>query len=148
MGKVIRYVFILALLVNGSVAFSSYKESEESDKLILADKLSGKWKLLKCNATVCKGCEVLEFSGSTMTWSKKQNGETRYQLTFDSESTFSAKRAFAGNAKNSGRTFRVTDCSSVSLTIVDSEGNIRVFAKDLSDKMMTENAETVHFAMN
>lgn len=144
-----RYVLILSLFVFGSMTFASCSFDGEGDNVVLADKLSGKWKLLKCNSTVCKWGEYLEFSGSTMSWNKKKGCEnSRYQLTFDSESSFSAKRAFSGNAKNSVCTFRVSDCSSVSLTIVDSEGNIRVFAKDVNDKMMTENFETVHYAVN
>lgn len=148
MGKVVfKYVFILLFVAACSILLSSCGNGEESTKS-LSENISGKWKLLKCNSNICTWDEYVEISGNTMSWKKGKSGhDSRYNLNFDeSGSSFSAKCSYASNGKYNDMKFVVTDCSMVSLAIVDAEGNTRVFAKDLSNKMVTENTEMLHLA--
>lgn len=148
MGKVVfKYVFILLFVATCSISLSSCGNGEDSTNN-LSENISGKWKLLKCNSNICTWDEYVEISGNTMSWKKGKSGhDSRYNLNFDeSGSSFSAKCSYASNGKYNDMKFVVTDCSMVSLAIVDAEGNTRVFAKDLSNKMVTENTEMLHLA--
>lgn len=148
MGKIVLNCVFALFMVIGNVTFSSCTTSEEGENVGLSDKISGKWKLLKCNSSVCTWDEYMEISDNTMSWNKKQCGQSaNYQLSYDSETTVSAKCYYSSNGKFSDCKFRVDGCSAVELVITDFEGNVRIFAKDTSHKMVTGNVEKGHLAM-
>ncbi len=130
--KIFKYVIMLVIAITGVVAVSSCSSDDDDETASkLNGKLDGKWTLVKYAQGDSTWGEYAEITGNIMVWNSRLEGEdSKYELTYDTDSTFSAKCVYSSIDHYDGNdwSFTVTKCTPDSLITVDSYGYTRVFA--------------------
>lgn len=135
MKKIFKYALMLVMAITGVMAVSSCSkdddEEEKTEVVELRAKLDGTWTLVKYNGADNTWGEYMEIKGDSMIWNSRQQGvNSKYKLTFDSGSSFSAKCVWTSdeNVANDWE-FKIAKCTRDSLETVDAYEITRVFAR-------------------
>ena len=134
MKKIFKYALMLVVAITGVMAVSSCSkddDEENSEVVGLRAKLDGTWTLVKYKGENINWGEYMEIKGDSMIWNSRQQGvNSKYKLTFDSGSSFSAKCVWS-NGKDVANDweFKITKCTRDSLETVDAYEITRVFAR-------------------
>ena len=134
MKKIFKYALMLVMAITGVMAVSSCSkddDEENSEVVGLRAKLDGTWTLVKYNGADNTWGEYMEIKGDSMVWNSRLEGlDSKYKLTFKSDSTFSAKCVWS-NGKDVANDweFKITKCTRDSLETIDVYDRTRLFAR-------------------
>ena len=135
MKSIFNYVLVFAIAITGITSVSSCSkdddEEEKTEVVELRAKLDGTWTLVKYNGADNTWGEYMEIKGDSMIWNSRQQGvNSKYKLTFDSGSSFSAKCVWTSdeNVANDWE-FKIAKCTLDSLETVDVYDRTRLFLR-------------------
>lgn len=135
MKKIFKYALMLVVAITGVMAVSSCSsdddEEEKTEVVELRAKLDGTWTLVKYKGEKINWGEYMEIKGDSMIWNSRLEGlDSKYKLTFNSDSTFSAKCVWS-NGKDVANDweFKIAKCTRDSLETVDVYDRTRLFAR-------------------
>ena len=133
MKRIFKYALMLVVTITGVMAVSSCsKDDDEKTEVVeLRAKLDGSWTLMKYDGGDITWGEYMEIIGDSMVWNSRLEGlDSKYKLTFKSDSTFSAKCVWS-NGKDVANDweFKITKCTRDSLETVDVYDRTRLFAR-------------------
>ena len=135
MKKIFKYALMLVVAITGVMAVSSCSkdddEEEKTEVVGLRAKLDGTWTLVKYKGEKINWGEYMEIKGDSMIWNSRLQGvDSKYKLTFDSGTSFSAKCVWVSDGSDAyDWEFKVTKCTSDSLETIDSYEKTRVFVR-------------------
>ena len=139
MKKIFKYVLVFAVAITGITSVSSCSKDDDDEKAEVVElraKLNGKWTLVKYDNGDNTWGEYAVIAGNTMEWNNRLQGEnSKYDLIFDSDSSFTAKCVYSSLDRYEGNdwSFTITKCTSDSLITLDSYGHTRSFARVYSE---------------
>ena len=133
MKRIFKYALMLVVAITSVMAVSSCsKDDDEKTEVVeLRAKLDGSWTLMKYDGGDITWGEYMEIKGDSMIWNSRLQGvDSKYKLTFDSGSSFSAKCVWTSdeNVANDWE-FKITKCTRDSLETVDVYDRTRLFAR-------------------
>ena len=104
---------------------------KKTEVVELRAKLDGSWTLMKYDGGDITWGEYMEIKGDSMIWNSRLQGvNSKYKLTFDSGSSFSAKCVWVSDGNDAyDWEFKITKCTSDSLETIDSYEKTRVFVR-------------------
>ena len=134
MRKIFKYALMLVMAITGVMAVSSCSsdDDEENSELVeLRAKLDGAWTLVKYKGEDINWGEYMEIKGDSMIWNSRLEGlDSKYKLTFKSDSTFSAKLVWSnGKDEANDWDFKISKCTRDSLETIDVYDRTRLFVR-------------------
>lgn len=133
MKRIFKYALMLVVAITGVMAVSSCsKDDDEKTEVVeLRAKLDGSWTLMKYDGGDITWGEYMEIKGDSMIWNSRLQGvDSKYKLTFDSGTSFSAKCVWVSDGSDAyDWEFKVIKCTSDSLETIDSYEKTRVFIR-------------------
>ena len=134
MKKIFKYALMLVMAITGVMAVSSCSsdDDEENSELVeLRAKLDGAWTLVKYKGEDINWGEYMEIIGDSMVWNSRLEGlDSKYKLTFKSDSTFSAKCVWSnGKDEANDWEFKISKCTRDSLETIDVYDRTRLFLR-------------------
>lgn len=134
MKKIFKYALMLVMAITGVMAVSSCSsdDDEENSELVeLRAKLDGAWTLVKYKGEDINWGEYMEIKGDSMIWNSRLEGlDSKYKLTFNSDSTFSAKLVWSnGKDEANDWDFKISKCTRDSLETIDVYDRTRLFVR-------------------
>ena len=135
MKKIFKYALMLVMAITGVMAVSSCSsdddEEEKTEVVGLRAKLDGTWTLVKYNGADNTWGEYMEIKGDSMIWNSRLEGlDSKYKLTFKSDSTFSAKCVWSnGKDEANDWEFKISKCTRDSLETIDVYDRTRLFLR-------------------
>lgn len=134
MKKIFKYALMLVMAITGVMAVSSCSsdDDEENSELVeLRAKLDGAWTLVKYKGEDINWGEYMEIKGDSMIWNSRLEGlDSKYKLTFKSDSTFSAKCVWSnGKDEANDWEFKISKCTRDSLETIDVYDRTRLFLR-------------------
>ena len=134
MKKIFKYALMLVMAITGFMAVSSCSsdDDEENSELVeLRAKLDGAWTLVKYKGEDINWGEYMEIKGDSMIWNSRLEGlDSKYKLTFNSDSTFSAKLVWSnGKDEANDWEFKIAKCTRDSLETIDVYDRTRLFVR-------------------
>lgn len=132
MKRIFKYALMLVVAITGVMAVSSCSKDDEKTEVVeLRAKLDGSWTLVKYDGGDITWGEYMEIKGDSMIWNSRLQGvDSKYKLTFDSGTSFSAKCVWVSDGSDAyDWEFKVTKCTSDSLETIDSYEKTRVFVR-------------------
>ena len=134
MRKIFKYALMLVMAITGVMAVSSCSsdDDEENSELVeLRAKLDGVWTLVKYKGEDINWGEYMEIKGDSMIWNSRLEGlDSKYKLTFKSDSTFSAKCVWSnGKDEANDWEFKISKCTRDSLETIDVYDRTRLFVR-------------------
>ena len=135
MKKIFKYALMLVMAITGVMAVSSCSsdddEEENSELVELRAKLDGTWTLVKYKGENINWGEYMEIIGDSMVWNSRLEGlDSKYKLTFKSDSTFSAKCVWSnGKDEANDWEFKISKCTRDSLETIDVYDRTRLFLR-------------------
>lgn len=134
MRKIFKYALMLVMAITGVMAVSSCSsdDDEENSELVeLRAKLDGTWTLSKYKGEDISWGEYMEIKGDSMIWNSRLEGlDSKYKLTFKSDSTFSAKCVWSnGKDEANDWEFKISKCTRDSLETIDVYDRTRLFLR-------------------
>ena len=135
MKKIFKYALMLVVAITGVMAVSSCSkdddEEEKTEVVELRAKLDGTWTLVKYNGADNTWGEYMEIKGDSMVWNSRLEGlDSKYKLTFKSDSTFSAKCVWSnGKDEANDWEFKISKCTRDSLETIDVYDRTRLFVR-------------------
>ena len=135
MRKIFKYALMLVMAITGVMAVSSCSsdddEEEKTEVVGLRAKLDGTWTLSKYKGEDISWGEYMEIKGDSMIWNSRLEGlDSKYKLTFKSDSTFSAKCVWSnGKDEANDWEFKISKCTRDSLETIDVYDRTRLFLR-------------------